>query len=197
MTTENGNIRRETSDEKGAVLAIVLFLITAATLIGLYAVDQSITEIFITTNDVDGKRAFYDAESGLEIGRELLEQNIACAADVFTTGKQPFNENIWLYNTTFWNDNKNAKFTRRDLKENAAIRFLDSDTYIAYTYTTALAAGSAAPQGEGYESAGATAAKSLFMTYNIYSECLGRPNTDAVLMVQYRHLSSQEEECHF
>ncbi|MCP4689096.1 MAG: hypothetical protein GY859_13665 [Desulfobacterales bacterium] len=197
MTIKKGKKRREGSDEKGAVLAIVLFLTTAAMLMGLFVTEQSVIELFIATNDVDGKRAFYHAESGLETGREFLEQNIACPAGNFKVGKQSFDENIWLSDEIFWNKNENAKFNRREIKENASIRFIDSDTYIAYTYVRSLAAGSAAPQGEGYESAGASAAKSLFLTYNIYSECLGRPNTDAVLMVQYRHLSGQEEDCHF
>ena len=73
-------------NDDGSVLLSGLLILAILTLIGISAINNTNTEMQIADNDKKYKKAFYAADGGTEIGRELVEQNIACP-DGFTTMK--------------------------------------------------------------------------------------------------------------
>jgi len=67
------------SDDSGSVAIIMaLLLMAVVSIIGVSSINNSITETNIATNDMIYKDTFVEADGGSEVGREILEQNIAC-----------------------------------------------------------------------------------------------------------------------
>ncbi len=195
------------TNEKGSAMAITLLLITAAVLIGLTVSRKSTLDVMLAANDAAAKQAFYGAEGGSETGRELLEQNIACPNTGFKEGEQDFNTNIEVFQKKD-NDKPEVKFWTWDylkisldkctVQENKSITLTSSETSIAYSYERAKIPGASLLMAEGYEGFGYSAAKGgVFLVYDIWSQCLGAPNAEAVLTSQYQHMLGVEEECHY
>ena len=66
-------------NQNGSTAIIMAILLLAIlTILGLATMNSSITETGIATNDMIYKDSFIEADGGTEVGRELLEQNIAC-----------------------------------------------------------------------------------------------------------------------
>lgn len=66
-------------NHNGSVAIIMaVLLLTVLTIIGIASMNNSTTETGIATNDMIYKDTFIEADGGSEVGRELLEQNIAC-----------------------------------------------------------------------------------------------------------------------
>ena len=61
------------TDEKGMVLVLSIFMLALLSMIGVAAMMTGTTEIDISANEKFHKIAFYQAESGLTIGTELIE----------------------------------------------------------------------------------------------------------------------------
>lgn len=61
-----------------AAIIMAVLLLAVLTIIGIASINNSTTETGIATNDMIYKDAFTEADGGSEVGRELLEQNIAC-----------------------------------------------------------------------------------------------------------------------
>ncbi len=59
-------------------IIIAILLLTVVTIIGIASINNSTIETSIATHDMIYKDAFTEADGGAEVGRELLEQNIAC-----------------------------------------------------------------------------------------------------------------------
>ncbi len=59
-------------------IVVALMLLVVVTVIGIASINSSIIETSIATNDMIYKDTFTEADGGAEVGRELLEQNIAC-----------------------------------------------------------------------------------------------------------------------
>lgn len=65
-------------NEKGSAIVIALITLVAMTILGIIASMISQTETQIATNDMLYKKAFYSADGGAEITRELIEQSLGC-----------------------------------------------------------------------------------------------------------------------
>ncbi len=65
-------------EENGYVLVLALLALLILTLIGIAGLTTSGFESMIAGNDRQAKRTFYKAESGTELGAELLEYNFSC-----------------------------------------------------------------------------------------------------------------------
>jgi hypothetical protein len=72
------------NNEKGSPLVIVVLVLALLTVIGLSVLNTTSVETQIAGHHRRHKMTFYGADGGTEIACELLEQNIACAADGFT-----------------------------------------------------------------------------------------------------------------
>ena len=67
------------TNDQGSAMVIALLTLVVVTLIGLSTINNSTTEMQITTNDLLYKRAFATADGGAEVAIKLIEKNIACS----------------------------------------------------------------------------------------------------------------------
>lgn len=65
-------------DERGFVLVAALVILVLLSVLGISAINNTITEKQISANDREANQTFYQAEGGLDLAIELLEQNINC-----------------------------------------------------------------------------------------------------------------------
>lgn len=77
-------------NQRGSALLIAMLILSVLTIIGLAVTRTSNIELQIVGNDRLQKKVFYEAESGAQIGWELIEQNLSCP-NGFST--EPMN--IW------------------------------------------------------------------------------------------------------
>ena len=66
-------------NEEGFVLIGAMMTMVILTLIGISATSTSIIELQIAGNELLYKEAFYQADGGIEVGTEMVEQNFGCA----------------------------------------------------------------------------------------------------------------------
>jgi len=71
----------ERSGDEGSALLVVLILLVLVTIIGLSAMDNSVTELKIAGNDRVAKHNFYNAEAGLFNAVALFDRIYANEAD--------------------------------------------------------------------------------------------------------------------
>ena len=60
-------------DEQGMVLVLAMFMLALLSMIGIASMMTSTTETDISANEKFHKLAFYQAESGLTVGTEIIE----------------------------------------------------------------------------------------------------------------------------
>ena len=196
------NKRNIISDDGGMVLVLILMIIELITLAGISSIDTSTTEMKTATNDVQHKIAFYIAEGGLDVASELLEQNLCCPSG-FTEDEEDLGEaTIGITRTTaldFW---KNT--TMSDPSDANRDLFFPNNygsaphTNITMAGNTILGMGSALQMAAGYEGKGKGAAGGGgHIVYDIHAQHLGRGNSISELMVQWRHVIGQEEDCKY
>ncbi len=65
-------------NEEGYILVFTLLLLVVVILLGVSATDTSIFESRMAANDAIHKRAFYQADGGVEIGIKLAYDNAVC-----------------------------------------------------------------------------------------------------------------------
>lgn len=63
---EQGSLKKLTANQKGSAILLVLALIGMLTGVGIMSVDRATTEIDLAYNQLQGDRAFYVAEAGLQ-----------------------------------------------------------------------------------------------------------------------------------
>jgi len=90
-------------NERGSVMVIALLTLVTLTIIGITASTTSRIETMITTSNVLYNQAFYSADGGTEIARELIEQAWSCAGifppSSLTSGELVFREETDLNST--------------------------------------------------------------------------------------------------
>jgi hypothetical protein len=67
---------RALSSQRGSALILAMLMILLMSVIAALSVQTSVTETRIAGNDRLYRAAFHEAEGGVEVGRELVEQNI-------------------------------------------------------------------------------------------------------------------------
>jgi len=188
------------NNEKGSALIISILILLLLTIIGIAATNTSTIEILISGNDKVHKMAFHQAEGGTEVGRELLEQNIACP-----TGFK--NEPIDIGNTRiekkdFWQNESNATTcsypsdSNRDIHMPANATSTDAHTNIKLYGVTELSTGTAIQMAAGYEGKGKGAATGGgHIVYDLCSQRRGQASCESCIAIQYRHVIGQEGVC--
>lgn len=69
---------RSYGNNDGSALLIAMLILSVLTIIGIAVTRTTNIELQIAGNDRLNKKAFYEAESGAQIGWELIEQNLSC-----------------------------------------------------------------------------------------------------------------------
>ncbi len=82
--------------ENGSAIIIAMLVLLALSIIGISTLTTSRFETNVATNDILSKKAFYSADGGIEIGREMIEQNLSCPGGFPTnaTGITPIKKHL-------------------------------------------------------------------------------------------------------
>ena len=188
------NQKSPLSNQTGAAIVIVLMVLAISILIGVTAISTSNTELQIATQDARHKIAFYAADGGTEYGAEIVEQNIACPGGFSSSTLGTLevdNSLLWL----------NASASRpsdasRDIYFPTGYSAGEPHTNLTVGGVTTLAAGGAIQMAAGYEGKGKGAPSGgAHIVYDIFSEHIGRFNSKALVLLQWRHVIGQEGAC--
>ena len=188
------NLISSLSNQTGSAIVLVLLLLAASIIIGVTSISTSNTELQISTQDARHKIAFYAADGGTDYGAELVEQNIACPGG-FSTATIG---NLEVGNPSLWMNASATKpsDTNRDLYFPSGYSAGEPHTNLTVGGVTTLAAGGAIQMAAGYEGKGKGAPSGgAHIVYDIFSEHLGRFNSKALVLLEWRHVIGQEGAC--
>jgi Tfp pilus assembly protein PilX len=96
MLTIFADTNRFNRSERGSALVIALIILAILSIVGFAALDIADLNIFMAANDRDAKEAFFRADSGVNIGRELIKYDL-----------DDGNSNILETNAAQWEDSTN------------------------------------------------------------------------------------------
>jgi len=162
--------------QTGSALVIAVIVLAILGAIGIASLDVANLNLFVAANDRDAKEAFFHADSGANLGHELLEialENVNSTfygSDATTWVNDAFNAS--LFPATFYAQGAMATHIRSGA--------LDSG----------ILPGSAMQIGAGYEGVGKGAAGGgTFTNYLIRSHRDGRRNSVAEVDIGWRHIN--------
>lgn len=195
----------KTSDEEGYILVVTLLIMLVLTIIGIAANRNTTIELQIAGNDRTQKETFYSADGGTELAQELLEQNIACLS-FSSVNVNGFNADN-AYKITV--DNDSLGFWRAfapvspPTESDRTFYFPEYSGDEPHTNfklggSTKLTTGAAIQMAAGYEGRGkgiGTGGASL--VYDIFSNRIGKNNSESLIYVEYYHILGQEGDCYF
>lgn len=165
----SANSTRSDKGEQGSALVIAVIVLVILGALGLTALDVAELNLFMAANDRDSKEAFFHADSGVNIGRELIKE-------LLDSGNMTILENnakSWADSETFvasdynlYIDSIKKTFVRAGL-----IDYVDSPHSIQYN---------------DYISPGASLGKSLAPIFLIRSHNEGKRNSRAEVDLGWR-----------
>jgi Tfp pilus assembly protein PilX len=188
------NIRLLCADQRGTTIIFVMLIMAVLIIVGVTAISTSITEVKVSTHDVQHKVAFYAADGGTEFAAELLEQNISCGSDFPAS---PVGS-IEVETANFWMNLSAAKASdsNRDFYFPSGYSSGQPHTNITIGGSASLSAGGAIQMAAGYEGKGKGAPSGGGqLVYDIYSDSLGPLRARSLVLLQWRHVIGQELNC--
>ncbi len=199
------------NNENGSALIFAILILAVLTIIGISSMTTSTIEIKIASNDKVYKQTFYEADGGTEVGRELLEQNIACAIgfpidDYYIGAASPFlkvsKKDFYLNTNEPTGDYPSATdwdFYYPDTDNtDGGEDFSVPHTKVKAFGNTELSTGSAIQMAAGYEGKGKSAAGGgAQIVYDLYSRHQGKQSSQSTIMINYRHIIGQEGNCKY
>lgn len=183
----------------GSTIVLALLLLSVLTVVGISSINTSSIETKIAANDNLYKIAFYSADGGTEVARELIEQNLGCPNGfenaVTTIGTLEILDDKFAYEESA----PGAEYPSDTTRD---IRFPNDDTQphvnIVSFGNSQLSTGSALHMAAGYEGKGKGAAGGGGqIMYDVYAKHEGRQNSKACIMINYRHIIGQEGVCKY
>jgi hypothetical protein len=201
-------------NEQGYMLLLAVFILMAATFLGIFSTTTSTIETQIAGNDSAYKRAFYAAEGGTEVAESLIIENIAERG--FSSPNQLYkNSDIFVLDNTFYMNTYNTAYEDTNEFREYCKPPSDSDYafdtndgrhwHFYYPYTgdpdavpvtrikiagsnSSLSAGSAIQMIAGYEGKGKSSADAgAQIVYDIRSQYEGVNNDRAVVRIFWRY----------
>ncbi|MFH1154341.1 MAG: pilus assembly PilX N-terminal domain-containing protein [Pseudomonadota bacterium] len=186
-------------NEQGSALVMALLLLVVLTILGISATTTSNIELKIASNDMLNKKAFYAADGGTEVGREMIEQNISCAdgfqSQPLAIGPLVVEKKSFAYQE----DEPTGDYPSDAIRD---LHFPADDTKphtnIVIFGNTKLSTGSAIQMAAGYEGKGKGSAwGGAEIIYDVHSRHQGRQNSRSDIMINYRHIIGHEGNCNF
>jgi hypothetical protein len=178
------------SNEEGSTLVLSVLILLLLTIIGIAATNTSTIEILISGNNRVQKMAFHQADGGTEVGIELVEQNISLAGFDSTELANLGDVNVTSLNLylnvppiNMPDDNNRDAFFPKDYAGN------DPHTNLTVGGNPGLSTGGAMQMAAGYEGKGkSSAGAGSYVVYDIWSQHIGRANSEAIILLQWRHV---------
>ena len=208
-----------TGNEEGFVLVSALLIMLVLTIIGIAANRNTSTELLIAGNDRTHKQTFYEADGGTEFAAEVLEQNIACidfndsapgTTSVLTPGLGPLGSavldksiavsgnslQLWQNGMGTWNGagNPYPADNARDMWFPPEYKAGEPHTNITVEGTSELNTGGSIIFAAGYLGLGRSIGSGgVKLEYEIFSQRVGRNNSESVIRVEWRHVVGMED----
>jgi len=181
-------------NENGSVLLISVMIMGIILIFGLFASQNTNTELKIAGSDLQFKQAFYEADGGTEYSAQLLEDNIACygfdKTGIFDIGS------ITVNNDAFWS-NDTAGQTAFFFPKNSLATGSRTNVDITAISTT-FGQGGAIQMASGYEGVGKSAgAGGVIMLHKIISDRQKNGKSAAKVSIEWRHVVGREDECKY
>jgi len=184
------------------VIAIIILMLL--TLIGVAVTTTASLEMQIASNDRLHKSAFYQADGGVEIGAELLEQNASCP-DGFTPTIGTDQTNIGsvrVADLTLWQNTDSDATVPSDTNRHF---YFPQDyspgqphTNLTVGGNSGLSPGNSNLMHGGYERTGRSiAGGGAYIIYDMHSQHVGVAGSQSVIRVQWRHVIGQEGDCNY
>ena len=204
-------------NEDGFVLITAMVMLVILTLLGTFALNTTTFELQISGNDRVAKQTFYKADGGVQVGIELLEQNLSCA-DGFSSsttsigGVDIYDQRLaYIENMSGINDINNlgspTGLDQIPSDNYRAIRIPDDPanrvdtaphTNLTAWGQTKYLPGSGMQMIAGYEGKGKGAAGGgAYIEYDLNSQHIGVVNSEAKIATQWRHMVGQEGNCNY
>lgn len=204
------NYRR---NESGFVLIGALLILLLLVVIGISATTNTSLELQIAGNDRTHRETFYQADGGTELAVRLVEESLGTPGgftqvnsdNVLIVPTNPINS-VLIEDTTLSEnddtsrDENDVSDASRDLAYfpdgyNPATPNALPHTNIIADGLTTVATGSGLQMVSGYEGKGkGTAGGGAKINYDIYSQHLGKSNSESVITVRWSHIIGLELE---
>jgi hypothetical protein len=178
--------------QDGLVTVAALFFLIILTIMGTSAISTSNMEVQIATNDEIHKMTFYAADSGADLGTELVELNIACP-NGFATDDLDIGGGITVIDRDFWMQ-ESEPAVPDILIDNAA----GNQTNLTIHGKTGFGIGGAIEMAAAYEGKGKAAASGgVTLQYKIHSRHQGYANSESVVRLHWQHVVGNEGTCEY
>lgn len=210
---------KHTDNEEGFVLVTALLIMLVLTIIGIAANRNTSTELQIAGNDRTHKQTFYEADGGTEFAAEVLEQNIACidfddtapgTTSVVTPGPGPAGSivldnsiavsgsslRLWQNGIGTWAGAGSSypADDARDMWFPPEYQPGEPHTNITVEGTSELNTGGSIIMAAGYLGLGRSIGSGgVKLEYEIFSQRVGRNNSESVIRVEWRHVVGMED----
>lgn len=203
------SVKTSRRDDQGYVLVTVMWVLLLLVFLGIGAIDRSNVELLIAGNDKFQTTAFHEAEGGISVGTQLLEENIACPGG--------FSSDVGETFRTIGGAGGTIRVLTLSLAQNATpagdpiVSALNRDIFYPDTNPntapqtnlriggrTAMGVGGAIQQAAGYEGAGkgmGGGGGGGLRLYDIYSQYVGDTNSISIIHVQWRHVIGTPGGC--
>ncbi len=212
------NLKKDNrGDENGFVLVLALLMLVMLSLLGIFGTTTSVFEQRVAANDKNAKHAFYRADGGLQVGIEMVEQNLSCPKGFQTSTTTIAGVDIldpdlaYVANIkgilgagddTVEDDIPSDSIRSLRIPENLASGLRSDDTLshtnIAVYGVTKVQPGSALQMVAGYEGLGKSVAQGgSIIALDIHSQQLDKRNSKSRLMLTWRHVVGQEGTCRY
>ena len=190
------------NNEKGSLMVIAIVILMLLTLIGIAITTTASLEMQIASNDRLHKMAFYAADGGIDIGAELLEQNLGCTGG-FTANvgtDQADVGSVRVTDLTLWENTDTDATVPSDADRHF---YFPNDYSVGQPHTnltvggnTKFSSGNAIQMVSGYEGKGKGAgAGGAYIIYDMTSQHMGIAGSQSVIRVQWRHVIGMEGAC--
>ena len=187
------------TNESGSAIFIVVVAMAILTIIGGISIKSSRDEIKIAGNDRRYQITKTEADGAIELGSELLEQNIACATG-FTTLIRGGLVNV--VTPAFWQNDRDFVTTPDSADTDRDFYFPNGytagDPHTNYTLGgfTQFAHGAAIQMAAGYEGKGKGAGSAGGVRiYEIFTQRKGELDSEAICKIEWRHVIGTEDAC--
>ena len=185
-------VSNKLKEDSGSALIMAIMMLVLLTIIGLSALNNTDLELSIAGNEKAHKMAFYFAEAGNEVSKELVEVAIeergwlsetgstVTVDKVIVTDKIFFLSQIDLVANSLYPDTAN-----RD----ATVNFGTGTTGLLFDTNTVLSSGGAVQMMAGYEGKGkGSGSGGAWLIYDIRSQHDGPNNSQSRVWSQWLHL---------
>lgn len=187
-------MKKTLKNDQGFVLITALMMLVILMIIGIAATNTTTIELQIGGNDKATKIAFYGADAGNELAKELIEQAIEARGWENEAGAEKDIGIVKIVNKAFWmNDglDSDASVDSPSAANRDVELPLDRGiTRLRIGGEGGLAAGGAIQMAAGYEGLGKGAAGGgSWIIYNVRSRHEGVNNSQQQIRGQWRHVN--------